>query len=153
MVPRGELSILTGFGHASDTVARKYPSAVLWLSAVVFVITGAVFTVMPQSMFADIGLIVPDGSPVTELRAVYGGLEVGLGLFLVVCAWRGGVATELGLLLSFLSFLGLAAYRVVGMFVEGPQVALMSTLLLMEASGVVFAVSGLLVLSRGPTGA
>lgn len=116
-------------------------------------ITGAVFTVMPQAMFADIGLTVPSGSPVTELRAVYGGLEVGLGLFLLVCAWRGGVATELGLLLSFLSFLGLAAYRAVGMAVESPQVALMSTLLMMEAAGVVFALSGLLVLRRGPPGA
>ena len=127
----------------------RYPLVVLWISALVFLVTGALFTVMPQDMFAPIGLTVPDGSPLTELRAVYGGLEVAIGVFLALCARRGGVALELGLVLSFLLLGGLAAFRGIGMGVDGPQVDLMSGLLVLESAGAVFALSGLVVLGRG----
>jgi len=70
-------------------------------------------------------------------------------VFLLFCARRGGLALELGLLLSFLSFSGLAAYRGIGMGVDGPQVPVMSALLLAEAAGAVFALSGLVMRARG----
>lgn len=128
----------------------RYPAIVLWICAVVFVGTGLVFTVMPQDLFAGIGLEVPDGAPVTELRAVYGGLELAIGVFLVLCARRGGPAVELGLLLSFLGFLGLASFRGTGMAVELPQVPLMSGLLLAETAGALFALSGWMAALRSP---
>jgi hypothetical protein len=130
-------------------MANRYPSVVLWICALVFLGIGIVFTVVPQEMFAPLGLTVPGGSPLTELRAVYGGLELAIAVFLLFCARRGGVALELGLLLSFLSFSGLAAYRGIGMGIEGPQVAMMSALLLSEAAGAMFALSGLRVRARG----
>ncbi len=130
-------------------VFPKYPLGVLWVCALVFLITGGLFTVTPQEMFAPIGIEVPDGSPLTELRAMYGGLEVAIGVFLLLCARRRGVALELGLVLSFLLFSGLAAYRGIGMGVDGPQVAFMSGLLILEAGGAMFALSGLVVLARG----
>ncbi len=128
---------------------NTYPLVVLWICGLVFLGTGIVFTVIPQDMFAPLGLAVPDGAPLTELRAVYGGLEVAIGVFLLFCARRGRVALELGLLLSFLSFSGLAAYRGIGMGVDGPQVPMMSALLLAEAAGAMFALSGLLLRARG----
>ncbi len=131
----------------------RYPSVVLVVCAFVFLGTAIVFTVMPQEMFAPLGLTVPVGAPLTELRAVYGGLEVAIGVFLLFCARRGGVALELGLLLSFLSFSGLAAYRGIGMGVDGPQVPMMSALLLAEAAGAMCALSGLLVRARGSSNA
>jgi hypothetical protein len=127
----------------------RYPLVVLSVCGLVFLGIGIVFTVMPQDMFAPLGLAVPAGAPLTELRAVYGGLEVAIGVFLLFCARRGGVALELGLLLSFLSFSGLAAYRGIGMGVDGPQVPIMSALLLAEAAGAIFALSGLLLRARG----
>ncbi|MBT8453515.1 MAG: DUF4345 family protein [Deltaproteobacteria bacterium] len=127
----------------------RYPSVVLWICGLVFLGTGIVFTVMPSAMFATLGLTVPAGAPLTELRAVYGGLEVAIAVFLLFCARRGGLALELGLLLSFLSFSGLAAYRGIGMGVDGPQVPVMSAVLLAEAAGAVFALSGLVVRARG----
>ena len=142
----GDCPILPG-------MAGRYPSVVLWICALVFLGTAIVFTVMPQEMFAPLGLTVPVGAPLTELRAVYGGLEVAIGVFLLFCARRGGVALELGLLLSFLSFSGLAAYRGIGMGVDGPQVPMMSALLLAEAGGAMFALSGLLVRARGSSNA
>ena len=129
-------------------MASRYPSVVLWICALVYLGTGIVFTVMPQEMFAPLGLTVPDGAPLTELRAVYGGLEVAIAVFLLFCARRGGVALELGLLLSFLSFSALAAYRGIGMGIDGPQVSMMSALLVSEAAGAMFALSGLVVLSK-----
>jgi len=130
-------------------MASRYPAVVLWICALVFLGTAIVFTVMPQEMFAPVGLAVPGGAPLTELRAVYGGLELAIAVFLLFCARRGGVALELGLLLSFLGFSGLAAYRGIGMGIDGPQVPLMSVLLVLEAAGATFALSGLLVRARG----
>jgi hypothetical protein len=130
-------------------MGRRYSVVVLWVCGLVFLGIGIVFTVMPQDMFAPLGLAVPAGAPLTELRAVYGGLEVAIAVFLLFCARRGGVALELGLLLSFLIFSGLAAYRGIGMGIDGPQVPMMSPLLLAEAAGAMFALSGLLVRARG----
>lgn len=130
-------------------MASRYPVVVLWTCALVFLGIGIVFTVVPQEMFAPVGLTVPGGAPRTELRAVYGGQELAIAVFLLFCARRGGVALELGLLLSFLSFSGLAAYRGIGMGIDGPQVPIMSKLLLLEAAGAMFALSGLLVRARG----
>ncbi len=126
----------------------KFPVWTLWLCAGAFLITGLLFTVMPQSMFTAVALDVPDGSPLTELRAVYGGLEVGAGIFLALCARRGGEAIELGLLLAFLMLGGLAAYRAIGMGIDAPQVPLMSVLLVLESAGAVLAVFALLALGR-----
>ena len=127
----------------------KYPTVVLFVCAVVFLATGVVFTVMPQAMFAPLGLEVADGAPLTELRAVYGGLELAIGVFLVLCARRGGDALELGLVLSFLLFSGLAAFRGIGMGIDVPQVPMMSALLLAESAGALFALSGWVKLLRG----
>jgi len=129
-------------------MSDKYSLVVLWVCALIFLGTGVLFTVMPQDMFAPLGLAVPDGPPLTELRAVYGGLEMAIAVFLLFCARRGDVALELGLLLCFLSFSALAAYRGIGMGVDGPQVPMMSGLLIAEAAGAMFALSGLAVLSK-----
>lgn len=81
----------------------RYPSVVLWICGLVFLGTGIVFTVMPNDMFATLGLTIPAGAPLTELRAVY----------------------------------------------DGPKVPVMSALLLVEAAGAVFALSGLVLRARG----
>ncbi len=126
----------------------KFPVAVLWICALIFLGIGLAFTVMPSELFVPIGLTVPDGAPLTELRAVYGGLELAIGVFLAVCARRGGVAVELGLLLSFLLFSSLAAYRGIGMGIDGPQAPIMGALLLSEALGASFSLAGLVVLGQ-----
>ena len=125
-----------------------YPTVVLWICAVVFLAIGVVFTVMPQELFGPLGLEVPRGAPVTELRAVYGGLELAIGVFLVLCVRRGGDALELGLALSFLLFSALAAFRGIGMEIDAPQVPMMSALLLSESAGALFALSGWVVCHR-----
>lgn len=133
-------------------MSSRYPLVVLLVCAVVFLVTGLVFTVAPQRMFSSIELIVPEGSPLTELRAVYGGLEIAIGAFLVLCAKRRGPALELGLVLSFFLLGGLAGFRGVGMAIDGPQTSIMSSLLMLEAAGTVFALSGLVVLARRRAG-
>jgi len=135
----------------APAVSVNFPVGALWLSALVFLVTGLAFTVAPESMFAAVGLDVPSGAPLTELRAVYGGLEVGVGIFLALCARRGGVAVELGLVLSFLMLGSLATYRGIGMGIDSPQAPLMSVLLVLEAAGAVLAVAALLVLGRAST--
>ena len=125
-----------------------YAPLVVWVCAAVFLGIGLVFTIAPSLPFVPLGLSVPNGAPTTELRSVYGGLELAVGLFLATCAWRRGPAVGYGLLLSLLLFGALAAFRAVGMAMEGPQPPIMAALLVAESAGALFAASGLLSLRR-----
>jgi hypothetical protein len=69
-------------------------------------------------------------------------------VFLLLCARRGGEAIELGLVLSLLLMSGLAWFRGIGMVVDEPQVPMMYGLLIAEVTGAVFALSGLVILSK-----
>ena len=125
-----------------------YAPLVVWVCAAVFVVIGLVFTIAPSLPFVPLGLSVPSGAATTELRAVYGGMELAVGVFLAICAWRRGPAVGYGLLLSVLLFSALASFRALGMAIEGPQAPIMGALLAAESAGALFAASGLVSLRR-----
>lgn len=55
----------------------------LVLGGLSFLGFGALMLLSPQAVMASIGLVLPDGVPTTEIRAFYGGLELGLGALLM----------------------------------------------------------------------
>lgn len=96
----------------------RLPKSVLILAALGFLGFGAWLVVDPAGGLAgvDIGATSPAG--LVELRAFYGGLEVGLGLFLLACATRPAwYAPGLWLVLLGNLFIGLA--RVYGIASSG----------------------------------
>jgi hypothetical protein len=90
----------------------------LGLLGLMFLGFGAAFLARPSQMgqMVDIELTQPTGR--MEIRAFYGGLEIGLGGFLLVCA-IAGAWIQPSLVIAGLACAGPALGRVVGLLVDG----------------------------------
>ena len=91
---------------------------ILALSAVPFACIGAAFTLFPLQMGEFLGLSLADATAVADVRAVYGGLQLGCALFLGLAAanvaWsRAGLAAQLAL------YGGLGSARFLSYLVSG----------------------------------
>ena len=62
-----------------------FARAVLGVSGLLFAAIGMVFLVDPLPWAAKVDLVMPTSTAVTDIRAVYGGLDLGLGSFLIWC--------------------------------------------------------------------
>jgi uncharacterized protein YneF (UPF0154 family) len=107
----------------------------LWITAALFVGFGVGFVVAPRKL----AKFITGGSPSTpsaiiDMRATYGGVALGLGLFLGLCATRP-LWVRPGLIASLLVVASIGAARVVGLVVDGHPNAFM---LLLLATEVVF---------------
>ena len=67
---------------------RTFSIIVLVLAGLGFLGFGLWLAVDPVGGLAGVGIAGTSPAGVVELRAFYGGLEIGLGLFLLVCAAR-----------------------------------------------------------------
>ncbi|MFO0565552.1 MAG: DUF4345 domain-containing protein [Polyangiaceae bacterium] len=129
--------------------ASGAPRAVLLALAAGYVAFGVAALLAPQKLaaFADLGTVSKLG--LIELRAFYGGIEIGLGVFLAVTAMRKEWQLP-GLLAALLSLLGIASARVYGMTVEGwPGISVL-LFLAIEVAGVVLAGIGLARVRKAP---
>jgi hypothetical protein len=92
---------------------------VLLLSGLMFLVFGIGFLIAPTWLGGKAGLI-PDG-PLgrVELRAFYGGMEVGLGLFLLGAAAARKQVRAMGLVAAAMLLGATALGRLVGFAVEG----------------------------------
>lgn len=87
-----------------------FPKVVLWIDALIYAGLGAWLVVDPVASLAGVGVTVSAPAGVTELRAMYGGLELGLGAFLALTALRPAWR-EAGLWMAALSVGGLGLAR------------------------------------------
>lgn len=92
--------------------------AVLALNGLAFAGFGLAFAVRPDAMMALIDLNIPHEVARTDIRALYGGMELGLGLWLLLAAARPRL-WEAGLLSGGLVTLGMVVARGLGMGVDG----------------------------------
>lgn len=88
------------------------------LSALMFLGLGVAFVVNPEGMAGSIDIVFANATARTDLMATYGGIEIGLGLFLLVC-WRRSTWLSAGLTMNGLVFGGLGSARLVGMIQAG----------------------------------
>jgi hypothetical protein len=72
-------------------------------------------TVAPERTSQKIGFTLNGGSGKSEYMTVYGGLEFGLALVLIVFAWRPALAGE-GLLVCVLIHAALVLFRTASLF-------------------------------------
>lgn len=105
-------------------------------TALIFAALGVACAVAPERMAAAVGLVAATGTARAEVMAMYGGLELGIGAFLLQCMRR-----DLDLALQFvaLSLGGLGGLRLVGMLVHGGDWALLGFFLLSELGGAALA--------------
>jgi hypothetical protein len=114
--------------HAS---VMKLAKTLLIGSAIIFVLVGAAFLFLPQQYAAvlEISALTPLGR--TDLRATYGGLELGIGIFLIVCVGRRGWIRQ-GLWALALTTGGFATGRLIGFVSERSAPQLMLIFLVIE---------------------
>jgi hypothetical protein len=93
--------------------------AFIWIVAAIFVVAGLTYVVSPASLTGATG-ISADAAGLTDIRANYGGFQLGFGLFLAWCA-RSRVSA--GLLLTALVLGGVLVSRVIGLWTDGSVTA------------------------------
>lgn len=97
-----------------------------------FVLFGIGFIVAPRSLSLLITGAAPGtSSAVIDMRATYGGMAFGAGLFFGFCA-RHPTLLRAGLLASLLALSGIAGGRLFGIFVDGSPNGWMFLLLAAE---------------------
>ncbi len=120
-----------------------FPVVLLWIDCLLFVGFGLGFVAAPQEL-AEFLLgsapIVP--SAVIDMRATYGGVALGIGLFFGLTA-RSPQTVRIGLLASLLVIGSLGAARLVGVVVDGEPNGFMLLSLATEAVSVGLTVAAL----------
>ncbi len=95
----------------------SFARVVLALSSAFVLLAGVACLVAPESFTQQAGLPAT-ASALTEIRAFYGGLQVGIGCFLIWCV-RQRALTLAGLLLVGLAVGGAGIARAFGMLIDG----------------------------------
>jgi hypothetical protein len=117
---------------------------VLAATGAVFLALGLAFLVDPERMAAIVGIVARHPKPSTEVRAMYGGLEIGLGSFFLVASvrlrWIRAALAAQSLVLG-----SLCLGRLIGMALTNPSDRTMLSFALFEATG---ALIGLLAFRR-----
>ena len=119
----------------------------LWLAAAAFAGPGLAFLVAP-GLLGLVDLAPTTATARSDARAVFGGLELGLAVFLAACA-RRPAAHPAGLLAAALAFGGLAAGRLLSLAVDGVPRVLTFSLWVPEILGCALTVTALRRETRG----
>jgi hypothetical protein len=120
---------------------------VLAAGALAFAAFGAALLVAP-SLLGTVDLAPPNATAASDLRAVYGGIELGVGAFLGLCAARPAWRTP-GLTAMALALGGAAVGRLLGLTLDGAPRPIALVLGALELAGAVAALLALRAL-RAP---
>lgn len=115
---------------------------VLVISAGIFGWFGVLTLVSPARMAGMVEFGLQSATASVELRAMYGGLCVGIALFLLLAAWRAELAAA-GLWAAALMLLGLGAGRLAGLLLTPGARPVMWIALAVELVGGAMAVLAL----------
>ncbi len=119
-------------------MSHKFSMGVLLLNGVIFVLLGLGFLFDPMGMAATISLEPTSAAGMAELRAVYGGLELGLGgFFLLALRWERLQESALWLLL--IAYGGISVGRMGGVLLDQPSDSMTYQLLAIEIVGAALA--------------
>ncbi len=116
----------------------------LYIAAGFYLLFAILYMVFPLALTEPMGVTVADGTGVIDIRAVYGGFQLGLAIFLF---WSTGEEERnyAGLLIIVLTTGGVALVRLVSMIIAG-QIGNHWIGLLLEV--VVTLIAGALLLRR-----
>ena len=117
------------------------------ISAVIFIGFGTAFLLIPATMSTWVGFTVNTPTAMADVRATYGGCELGVGLFLAFCLLRR-TWIDAALILQVMTLAGYATGRVLGIAGDGPQQAITYIAFAVEAGGVAIALVALAMLAR-----
>ncbi len=91
---------------------------ILAFLGVTFAGVGFAFITNPDQMAAIATLTLSTPAARTDVRAMYGGLEFGIGIFLLICAFRREFV-RVGLFAGACALISMATARTVGLMLDG----------------------------------
>jgi hypothetical protein len=91
---------------------------ILAFVALTFVGFGFAFISNPNEMAVMVSIVLPDAGARTDFRAMYGGLEFGFGVFLLLCAFRREFV-RVGLFAGACALVAMATARTMGLILDG----------------------------------
>jgi len=115
----------------------------LALNGLLYTGLGVAYLVSPHKMASKTDFVLSSGTAEVELRAIYGGLEIALGLFMIFCAFRPSWLV-FGLVLTVVIYAGFAGGRIMGIILADSFGGITWKLLLFEVAAVLLG-SALLV--------
>ena len=122
----------------------------LRITSLLFVAFGIGFVIAPQDLAELVTGAAPSApSAVTDMRATYGGVPLGIGLFIGYCA-RRPETVRLGILASLTVIASLGAARLVGIIVDGSPNGFMMVFLATEIASVLLFLVALQRVAGGP---
>ena len=126
----------------------KSPEQLLLLiAALAFAGFGVWFLIAPTAL-SGIGVEATSASARTDIRATYGGFELGVAAFLFWCAYRDDWH-HVGLIAATLFVAGFGVGRATGILLEGGATAFMWALLAVEVGYTACALWRLSLLTQG----
>lgn len=125
---------------------KRLPAVLVVLSALAFGGLGIVFLTDPPRLAGTVELGTSPFQTI-ELRAMYGGLEIGVAIFLLWCA-ASPRRVAIGLWFSLFAYAGLGLGRLSGILLSGVAGGPHWTLVAVEATAVVMSLVGLAILRR-----
>jgi hypothetical protein len=93
-------------------------SIYLWLNALIYVLFAGWCAISPGKTASAIGYAQLDPSGRSEYLVVYGGLQLGIGLFFAYCAYAS--QQRWGMLLALLIYVPIVLFRVATVWHEWP---------------------------------
>jgi hypothetical protein len=120
----------------------------LTFMALISVAFGLMYLVAPLTMTTPMGFGELKPSALTDVRANYGGFQIGIGLFLFFCLRRERL--RLGMLLAFLVAAAIAISRAIGFALDRDVVPPLQGALIFE---IVLALISLVIYLRMPISA
>lgn len=117
----------------------KLARSLVLASALIFILVGAGFLLIPKQYADVLEISLPTAMARTDVRATYGGLELGFGIFLVLCVVRREWIRP-GLWALALATGGFATGRLVGVVAEGTINNFMLFFLVLELAVTLLAV-------------
>jgi hypothetical protein len=106
-------------------------TVVIAIAGLGFVGFGASCLFWPHAVLSGVGIVTTSMEAQVEIRAMYGGLELGLGVLLLNCFKPE--RQRFGVLLSMASYGGLASARLISMLMLGTSTPFLLFALIWEA--------------------
>jgi hypothetical protein len=117
---------------------------VLVIFGLAFVGFGLAFVSYPGDMAALVSIALVDRGARTDVRAIYGGMEIGIGAFLMTCALQRDFV-RIGLFASACVLMAMATSRFIGLLLDGFWQPMQILFMVIEAGAGVIGAWGALV--------
>jgi len=112
-----------------ELIVTHLPRLFLFVCASAFLYYGSLGLVNPAATVFPLGITVDSAAATTEIRATYGGLLIGIGLFLF---YAGYAENKVGLVSFVLMISAIGLTRLYGIYSDGSNSTIQWTLLTME---------------------